>query len=205
MFKNNVSPKEIERRAYRSTFEDGIYDIQFGLLFLLLLLGSSLEAIELSPYIGLCLIMIPLIFPWLAKRYITIPRMGEVEFGPERKKKKRVILIVGAVVLFFTLPLLILMGGDVLGSVLGWKLLIVFAAPLFVLAVYTTDFPRLYLYAALMLFSVVNAEFLLGPLGSPLNAILSFGLPGLIITAIGINLLIKFIRTYPKTRADYVA
>ena len=27
------SLKEIERRAYRSTFEDGIYDIQFGLLF----------------------------------------------------------------------------------------------------------------------------------------------------------------------------
>jgi hypothetical protein len=130
--------------------------------------------------------------------------MGKVEFGQKRKKKKLVAMIVGAVVLFLTLPLIIMIFNQNPSGVLGWKLIAIIAAPLFVLAVYTTNFPRLYIYAALLFFSVLEAEFLLNHVGTPLNVIVSFGIPGIVITAIGVSLLIKFVRTYPRTEIDYV-
>jgi hypothetical protein len=203
MLRDDDSLKKIERRAYRSTFADGIYDIQFGLIFLVFTFIAILEMIGISRFVGYTLLLIPLIIPWLGKRYITIPRMGKVEFSEKRTKKKFVILIVGAVILFLTLPLLVMIIKQNPSGVLGWKLLAVFVAPLFVLIVYTTDFPRLYLYAALLFVGVIEAEFLLSQIGAPLNAVFSFGVPGIVITAVGINLLVKFIRTYPRTEMDY--
>ena len=201
---NSASLKEIERRAYRSTFEDGIYDIQFGCLFLVFALIPVLQAIGISRFAGYSLLIVPMIIPWLGKRYITIPRMGQVEFGPARRKKKRIGLLIGAVILFLTLPLLFMIGRDSISEVMGWKMIAIFAAPLLVLAVYTTDFPRLYIYVALLIAGVVEAEFLLDILGDPLNTIYSFGLPGVVITLIGLYLLVKFIRTYPRSEVSDV-
>jgi hypothetical protein len=197
------SLKEVERRAYRSMFSDGIYDIQFGLIFLAFVLIAILEVNGMFHFAGYALLLIPLIVPWLGKRYITIPRMGEVEFGEKRKKRKLVTLIVAAVVLFLTLPLIIMVVKQSPSGVLGWKLIAIIAAPVFVLAVYTTDFPRLYIYAALLFVSVIEAEFLLDYVGTPLNAVLSFGIPGVVIIAFGINLLIKFIRTHPRMEIEH--
>ena len=97
-----------------------------------------------------------------------------------------------------------MMAGQNSSGGLEWKLIVIFVLPLFVLAVYTTDFPRLYIYTALLIFSVVEAEFTLKLLGSPGNALLSFGLPGVIVTGIGVALLIRFIRTYPRKEVDLV-
>ncbi len=95
--KTTDSLKEIERRAYRSTFEDGIYDIQFGLLFLIVACIPILEIVGISRLFGYSLLIIsPILLPWLGKRYITIPRMGAVEFGPKRKSKMRLLLAIGA-------------------------------------------------------------------------------------------------------------
>jgi hypothetical protein len=200
---SSASLKEIERRAYRSTFEDGIYDILFGGLFLIFAIIPIFEAIGISRFVGYALMIIPLTFSILGKRHITIPRMGSVEFGPKRKKKKIIILIIGAIVLTLTLPLIIMIVKQDVAGAMGWKMIVLFAAPLLVLAVYATDFPRLYIYAALMFAAVVESEFLLGIIGTPLNAVLSFGLPGLIITSIGIHFLLKFIRKYPRTETNY--
>lgn len=199
----SISLKEIERRAYRSTFEDGIYDLQFGLIFLIFMLIPVLEAYSVSRFIGYSLLLIPLIFPWLGKRYITIPRMGQVEFGEKRRKRRLIALIAAVFILILTFPLVMMIILQGQSDALGWKLIAIFAAPIFVLAVYTTEFPRLFAYAALLIFGVVEAEFLLDQIGSPLNAVLSFGFPGLIITAIGIGLLVKFIRTHPCVEIDY--
>jgi len=200
---NSSSLKEIERRAYRSTFADGIYDILFGLIFLTFAVIAVLEAYSVSRFIGYSLLFIPLIFPWLGKRYITIPRMGAVEFGEKRKKRRLVALAAAVFVLILTVPLVIMIVLQGQADTLGWKFIAILVAPLVVLAVYTTEFPRLYVYVALLFFGVVEAEFLLGQIGSPLNAVLSFGFPGLIITAIGLVLLIKFIKTHPRGEIDY--
>ena len=203
MTDKNDSLKEIERRAYRSTFTDGIYDIQFGLIFLFLTLIVVLEADGGPRLVGYALLLIPLIMPWLGKRYITVPRMGRVEFGEKRKKKRLVILVITAIVLFFTLPLFIMLLQQQPSGGLGWKLIAIFIAPIFVLAVYTTDFPRLYIYTGLLFAGLIEAEFLIKYIGSPAHALVSFGLPGLVITGIGIYMLISFIKTHPRSEVGY--
>jgi hypothetical protein len=192
------SLKEIERRAYRSTFEDGIYDIQFGLLFLVFAWIAILEAIGISRFIGYSLFVIPLIFPWLAKRYITIPRMGSVEFGSKRKSKRRLSLLIGAIIILLTLPLIIMIAGQSIEGQTGWLLIAMFAMPVFVIAVYFMDFPRLWIYAALLIAGVLESELLLGCVDTPYNTLISFGIPGVIILLIGLALLIRFVRKHPR-------
>jgi hypothetical protein len=69
--------------------------------------------------------------------------------------------------------------------------------PIFAIAVYIMDFPRMYLYAALFVFCIIQSEFLIDYLGEPLNAVLCFGVPGLIILILGLSFLFKFMRKYP--------
>jgi hypothetical protein len=192
------SLKEVERRAYRSTFEDGIYDIQFGLLFLILAWIAILETIGISRFIGYSLLLIPIALPWPCKRYITIPRMGSVQFGPKRKSRRRLILVIAGLVIVLTLPLMIMFAADGGMGSMSWLMISALAFPVFVIAVYSMDFPRLYIYAALLVFGVVSSEFLVGYVGAPFNTIISFGLSGLIIFIVGLSLLVGFIRKYPK-------
>jgi hypothetical protein len=203
MKETGTSLKEIERRAYRSTFSDGVYDIQFGLIFLIFALIAVFEVNGISRFVGYALLLLALVIPWLGKRYITIPRMGQVEFGRKRKKRKLIVWIAAAVVAVLILPLAIMIIKENQWSAIGWRLVAMIVAPLFVLAVYTTDFPRLYLYAALLFFGLVSAEFLHSLVGIPLNAVISFGVPGVVITGGGIALLVKFIKTHPRTEIDY--
>lgn len=189
--------KDLERKAYRSTFEDGVYDLAFGIFFLILALLPVFEKIGVSRFAGYTLLVIPMIVPWVGKRFITIPRLGEVKFGAGRRKRSHVAGIIAGAIVILTLPLIIMMVGKTASSGLDWKLIVISLIPLFVLAMYAMDFPRLYVYAALLIFAVAETEFLLGLLGSPLNAVLSFGLPGLIISFIGVVLLVKFVRSYP--------
>ena len=196
------SLKKLERRAYRSTFEDGVYDIQFGLLFLVFAWIAVLEALGVSRFIGYSLFIIPLIFPWLAKRYITIPRMGSVEFGPKRKSKRRLMLVIATIIVVLTLPLIIMIAGQGIEGRMGWLLIAMFAMPVFVIAVYVMDFPRLWMYAALLIAGVLEAEFLLDYVGRPYNTVISFGIPGVIIFWIGFALLIKFIKKHPGPNSE---
>ena len=46
--------------------------------------------------------------------------------------------------------------------------------------------------------AVVQSEFLIAYVGEPFNAILCFGLPGILILILGLSLLVKFLRKYPK-------
>ena len=55
----NDSLNSIERRAYRSTFSDGVYDIAFGAVFILLALIPVLESIGISRYYGYLLFILP--------------------------------------------------------------------------------------------------------------------------------------------------
>ena len=195
---NSPSLREIERRAYRSTFADGIYDIQFGLIFLVFAIMPILPQIGISRFAGYAFLLIPLTIPLLGKRFITVPRMGAVIFGPERQTRKRLNLIIAAILLVLTVPLIVLIATRKIPGTFGWELLAIFAAPVVLVAVYMVDFPRFFIYLAVMIFSILAAEFLSKPTGFPLGAIISFGLPGLVITVIGVILLVKFLKTYHR-------
>lgn len=192
------SLKTIERRAYRSTFDDGIYDITFGLGFLILAWIPVLESLGVSRFLGYLLFLIPVAFPWPAKRLITVPRLGMVEFGDKRKARSRILLWILAAVVFLTLPLIIMIIGNGVSAGQTWLFIAAIAAPVFAIAVYIMDFPRMYLYAAVLAVGILQSEFLIPYVGTPLNVVLSFGIPGILILLLGISLLVRFLRKYAK-------
>lgn len=100
----NFDLKAIERKAFRSVHQDGLWDIYIGGLLLALSLMFSIPESgegELT-YIGLALLGVAIMFAFfqLGKKYITTPRMGQVKFGPERQKRKiKMIWVMSAYVL----------------------------------------------------------------------------------------------------------
>lgn len=88
----NLDLKAIERKAFRSVHQDGLWDIYLGGLLLVLSLTFAIPESgkgELT-YIGLALLGVLIMFSifQLGKKYITVPRMGQVKFSPERQKRK---------------------------------------------------------------------------------------------------------------------
>jgi len=159
---HQISLKDVERKVFRSTFSDGLWDIfiscfalQFAIAPLLSRsLGDFWSSAVFLPFWGVAYLII-----WLVRKNVIAPRIGEVEFGPARKtrlKKFTVSMLVFNVIAFIlgliaafrfrTLPV----GGP--NMVLGLILLIGFST-----AAYFLDFPRLYVYG------------LLGALGAPIG------------------------------------
>ncbi|MFX0008852.1 MAG: hypothetical protein ACFE9R_00945, partial [Candidatus Hermodarchaeota archaeon] len=92
-----IDLKGLERKAWRSTFQDGIWDIFMGLLILGLSIAPFGEKIGLSGELGsmiivLCWNSIAVVFLILGKKFITVPRIGYVKFGAKRKKVKKRLL-----------------------------------------------------------------------------------------------------------------
>lgn len=88
----NLDLKAIERKAFRSVHQDGLWDIYLGGLLLVLSLVFAIPESgegELT-YIGLAMLGVAIMFAvfQLGKKYITLPRMGQVRFGPTRQKRK---------------------------------------------------------------------------------------------------------------------
>lgn len=85
--------KEIERRAWRSTFSDGLWDIYLGLILLSMGVSHQLDRLVMSEgtrttiYVGLMVVAMLILF--LGKRLITTPRLGRARFSAERQKRRR--------------------------------------------------------------------------------------------------------------------
>ena len=100
----NLDLKAIERKAFRSVHQDGLWDIYLGGLLLVLSLFFAIPESgegELT-YMMIALLGVAVVFAvfQLGKKYITAPRMGQVQFGPERQKRKITLgWIMGAYVL----------------------------------------------------------------------------------------------------------
>jgi len=197
------SLKQVERRAYRSTFDDGVYDIFFGMGFLILGWIPVLRNLgvprnfEYLPFLVLPLIL------WLGKRYITIPRLGAVEFSSKRKARRLLFLVACAGFFLLTLPLLIIQpfknfGADLSENV-GLPMAVgMVAGPRVIAMAYFLDCPRMYIYAALLFFALPHSGLLHDFIGSPLNTLISMGLPGLVILTYGLTLLVNFMKKYPR-------
>ena len=201
--------KALERKAYRSTFDDGIWDLFIGLIILSMGLSTFIGTILNLPegwdtiIPVLILNIIAFLIFYLGKKFITIPRMGFVKFGPKRKVKQlklKIFLlfmfIVNVILVFLPLTGLIrviqiqpLMLTLILG--LG-----VFTFPFCVVAYYL-DFTRLYYYAFLAGIGLFLTELLYPIVGSPLDTFLSFGITGGAIVVIGLYYFIRFIKKYP--------
>jgi len=202
---------EIEKKAFRATFQDGIWDLYLGAMLLLLGGGAIFEELGLS---GIQESMVALIVTavvlmsafFLAKRFITIPRMGRVKFGAERKKKirkTRLVLAMSALlgVAVFIFTALSKGQGSEFSALLPIILFSVNCLVVFSLGAYFLDYTRAYLYAWFFALSMPLAILLRDHTAHAF--IIVFGFFGGIMIIIGAVLLIRFLRNYPLPSARY--
>ena len=202
-----ISLKEAERKAFKSTNQDGLLDILWGLY---LLFGNS-SAIILNNlgverpinYIPMFIVLaVGLIGFWAAKKYITTPRMGIVKFGPTRVRKIKRMRLVSVIAVLLTFALLLLTIAGIFNPAgwqwPGWIVDVAFGLFTFLICgffAYTRDYPRLYLYGTLMGLSIPASVWLEAYAGItfPIAWVISGG----IILFVGVITFIRFLRRYP--------
>ncbi len=206
--------KTLEKKAYRSVFNDGLWDLFVGMLILNLRMDPLFDFLFSSfGYLSIFVIIlvwniITLLIFIFGKKYITIPRVGYVKFGPKHKSKQLKLKIFLIGVFFVNLFLFVLNLADLIDYSQMQPLLIalflgfgIFTIPFCVIA-YFLDFTRLYYYAfsAGLGFFLTN---LLTPIvGDYLDDFIIFGVIGGIIILIGLYYFISFLKKYPLSKRE---
>jgi hypothetical protein len=207
MMSEKLNLKELERKAWRSFFDDGLWDIYLGLLLASMGISGLLdrsgtgEDLGMTIYIGL-LIVIMLAF-WAGKRFVTVPRIGQVKFGRERKVRRiKTALVLFASVVFGLVVMLLTSAArrgvspevpweSVMPALWAVNMLVVFGA-----MGYFLDFERLYFIGLMYAITVPLNEVLITLAEFRIGPYLFFGF-GFLIVIVGVYILLRFLRNYP--------
>jgi len=198
--------KEIEKKAYRSTFEDGLFDIFYGCLMILFGVTPLLDHFNVPAPIKYLPIFLIILIIVIGKRKVTIPRMGIVKFGSKRKENRKKVIIISLVAVIITNSILILIISNIItsdelkqfGDYTTPVIIGIFITIVLSLKAYFLDFKRLYLYAILLGAGISIAEILYPYVGSPMDGIYAFCITGSGILIYGSYLLSVFLKNYPK-------
>jgi hypothetical protein len=193
--------KEIERRAYMSYHQDGLLDIFAGLFVLGYGLGIYMDIVwEFGFGTIMPAILIAVVLPiWIAaKRKITMPRIGFVNFGI-RGASKITALFIGLMVVglgFFSVFTLVASQSGLrqwLDLIFQNGMLIVGFGSLAVCILfgYSMGLKRLYAYGLLALIALLVGHFVGIFFAYILMAL------GTTVMVTGVALLIGFVRKYP--------
>jgi hypothetical protein len=208
----NLSLRELEKRAYRSTFQDGIWDVFLGIILLNMAISILLPELGFTRgniisdlnVIYIFFLLFGLAFFTLGKKYITVPRMGYVKFGPKRKRNltKSIVVLSLSVILGLVLFILTMSGKIPYALRVKFHFVpIIFALNViivFSLLAYFLDFERLYIYAFLYAVPFV--------IGRPLQQIIGYRymlttllfISSSIMIIVGLVFFVRFIKKYPK-------
>jgi hypothetical protein len=204
---HTIDLKELEQKAYRSFFKDGIWDVYLGLL--LLAMGGSPALLAVGATVvwaagaGLLLSALGMAFFFAGKKYLTVPRLGTVQFSPARtlrRKKTSLVLacsaLVGIALLALTatrsLPSLGLAGVPTVAIIFAANCLIVFS-----LGAYYLDFDRLYVYGLLYAVAFPLAVVLTEHWGAAAGFLVAYALSAAPMMLVGLALFVRFLRDYP--------
>jgi len=194
-----INLKNIERKAYTSYHQDGILDI----LIAIFILSFAAWIIADMVWLGWIFYLIAASIYAVAKRGITVPRIGFVKF-PQQRTKKMLWIAVSLGVLLNILGLVTFIQTEG-GSTPVWLLFAIehymiviglFVAALFCFVGYTFRAKRMYAYALLTLVTFSVGYFLSYPLYYYIILI------GTLILLSGLTMLIRFIRKYPLPSAS---
>jgi hypothetical protein len=198
---------EVEKKAFRSTFQDGIWDIFLGLLLLNLAVGALLsnsgvsEGLTMTILTALAAVIV--LFFIAGKKHITTPRMGFVKFGPKRKRKiwkSRITLLAS-----FFAGLVVFLAALLISYYSAGRPKIVFLFPaawvvnsiiVFSLLAYYLDCRRLYFYGILFALPV-PVDMLVNELVGVKLITIALALSATIMLLVGIVLFTRFLRDYP--------
>ncbi len=193
--------KEIERKAYMSYHQDGLLDIFAGIYILGFALGILMETIwEFDFGVIMPAILVVTVLPiWIAaKRKITMPRIGYVNFGTRGANKLTAVfigtLVAGLGAFFvFTFATFQNESRQWLDLIVQNGMLIIGFGAFLVCAIfgYSMGLKRLYAYGSLAAITLVIGHF-----ADIFFGYIMFAL-GLIVTIAGSALLINFVKKYP--------
>lgn len=212
-----IDLKEIERKAFRSTYQDGLWDIYYGVIVLCMSIFIYRPA---DGYSARNIILMVLMFSiayglfWAGKKYITLPRMGQVRFGAVRKQKGRTLAIVLCLFILIQVGIVGLTnfgwanpevstelnnainkpGSNLSGLLIVATIASLMVGPSMIVIAYFRDFLRGYYIAIMMGLAV----FLMIYLNQPVYSII---IGGLIILP-GLVLLVRFLKAYPRQPMD---
>lgn len=198
-----INLKEMEKKAWKSCFQDGLWDIFLGFILLGFGIAPFIEEITGITYLISYIILLSLgfILFYSGKKYITIPRIGNVKFGPKRKIKKIKVVLILAISVIFGLAAILLTQTDLIpynidisiwGIIFAINALIVFS-----LMAYYLDFPRLYIYSIFFATSIFIVETSSSHVGSTYDNVIGFGMFGVVVVLVGLLHLTRFVRRYP--------
>lgn len=216
---NTLDLVNLEKKAFRSMHQDGLMDICMGGIVMSMAVMSYnmvySEASEGFPIVRFSIFLFgvlasQLIF-WAGKKFVTLPRMGQVKFGPQRKRRALTLAMVLAGIVL--VQVLLVVGTNLLWKNPQWaaslgfgqsnpdyeRLLVavvgvLFVGPSLALMAYFTDFMRGYYIAFILSLGVF--------------AMIWFWKPdymiaaGLLIVIPGVLLLFRFLRQYPLPPAE---
>jgi len=202
----SISAKELEKRAFRSTFQDGIWDIYLGMLLLLMGMSVALSRITSLPERTLgALMLVITIFVMIGffagKKYITTPRMGVVKFSAERKKKVmkvRVVLSLSALMglaIFLGIGRLTSLTGTLPDWIAPLGLFGITSIVVFSLGAWYLDYTRAYLYGWCYALAFPVGIFLQN--STIFGFLISYAVFSLVMIVPGIILLVRFVREHP--------
>lgn len=213
---NNIFDlKGLEKKAFRATHQDGLWDIYMGGVVMSMAVLAYSEASDAYPLLRFLIFLLGLgasyLIFWAGKKYITTPRLGQVKFGPQRQRRKRTLVMVMSGLVLVQVVLLI-------GTIFLWRnpqwaaslgfgqanpdleRLIVavigamFVGPSIALIAYFNDFVRGYYIA----FIVSLGVFSLIWFGEPIYLIAA----GLLIMIPGVILFVRFLLDHPLPPAE---
>lgn len=211
----DIDLRKIERKVWMRYFQDGLWDMFLGLLLLNMGMGPVLTDTSLPiPWIMILLggfAALVLVAFWAAKKFITTPRLGRVEFGAARKAKLNKLRAALCFSLLLGVITAIFGGVAAVNGLPRWAALIPIPAYIwavqciivFAIAAYAMDVSRFYAYGVLygLTFPVavlwVESNWLVGP--SCAFAI-TYGLAAGAMVLIGAMLFVRFLRRYPLPR-----
>lgn len=196
-----INLKEIERKAYMSYHQDGLMDVFGGLYILGFGLGIFMQIIwDFSFGVIIPAILITTVLPiWIAaKRKITMPRIGYVNFGTRGANKLTIVFIgtmVAGLFAFFAFTFATSQNGlrVWLDLIFQNGMLVVGFGSLAICALfgYTMGLKRLYAYGLLAAFSLIIGHFLEIFFAHIIIAL------GTTVIVVGFILLINFVKKYP--------
>ena len=198
-----ISLKEAERKAFTSTFQDGLWDIFIGCFllqfsigpFLSPTLGDFWSSVVFLPFFALAFLVI-----WFVKKHVITPRVGIVKFGQWRVT--RMMRFNAGMVLALTVSLLLgILSLVQFGSIPGWihtaRFSLIFLIT-FCAAAYFLDFTRLYIYGVIIALSPLIGEVLYVYLKASHHGFpITFGIAAGLVILTGLVSFVRFLQDHP--------
>jgi hypothetical protein len=190
-----IDLKEIERKSYLSYHQDGLVDVFLGLAAVYI--AAVFWFVPDVFFIFTAAIGMWMFFYLGAKKALTVPRLGYVEFSSQRQTK--VMLILGYITLLNVISFVLAMYAWLIDSSFfllieanGLLVIGVIVASVFAVGGYGTGIQRFYIYGLVTLLAFSAGQIFLIHFALPVLVL------GVVMVSVGAILLARFLRKYPK-------